>query len=157
MSRKLKYHVVLTPDERSKIKSMLKYRKLSKTMTKHCRVLLDLDESQTHFCTHNQASAIYDLTAATVSNLTRDFCEKGLDYVLQPHRSYGQNHARQKVTPHDAAVITEIACENPPQGHAHMSLKMIASEFGKRGILMEDGTTKTISPETVRRTLKKTN
>jgi hypothetical protein len=56
-----------------------------------------------------------------------------------------------KIYSNEEALITTIACSEAPQGYSSWTLRMIADQFVQLSEL--DG----ISPETVRRVLKKTN
>ena len=52
---------------------------------------------------------------------------------------------------HQEAYLIALTCSDPPEGQEHWTLELLAQR------MVEDEQVETISPETVRLTLKKTN
>ena len=86
--------------------------------------------------------------ANTVVNIRKRFVEGGLDRALNEDPRPGQ---RRKLDGRGEAQLIAIACSKAPAGHDHWTVRLLA------GKLVEMDVVESISHETVRLTLKKTN
>jgi len=86
-------------------------------------------------------------SAATVYRTRRRFVEEGLEALNERPRP-GQP---RKLTGKAEAHLIAVACSDPPEGHTHWTMRLLA------GKVVELGFAESVSPETVRQTLKKTN
>ena len=83
-----------------------------------------------------------------VERIRKCFVMDGLDRALNEDPRPGQ---KRKLDGRAEATLIATACMDAPEGHAHWSLRLLA------GKLVQLGVVETVSYETVRRTLKKTN
>ena len=82
---------------------------------------------------------------ATVERVRRRCVEEGLERALG--RKEQLNRRPKKLDGHDEAQLIALACSQPPEGRAYWTLQLLA----------ECEIVESISTETVRQTLKKTN
>jgi transposase len=90
----------------------------------------------------------FDVCRNTVLTVRARFEEGGVDAVLRHKR---QVRYRQALSGSQQAHLIALACSAVPDGHDHWTLRMLA------GKAVELGFVETISPETIRALLKKTN
>jgi len=84
----------------------------------------------------------------TVRNIRKRFAEEGLEVALRERPRPG---ARPKLDAKGEAFLIALACSDPPEGREHWTMQLLADR------LVELGVVDSISDETVRRVLKKTN
>ena len=84
----------------------------------------------------------------TVARVRKRYCEEGLKSALVERPRPGQ---KRKLSGRAKAHVVAIACSDPPEGHTYWTLKLLADKV----VQMEFA--ESISPETVRQILKKTN
>lgn len=147
VSRKQVYRVDLSKDERDHLENLIssgvdKARKLTRA-----RILLKADEGWT-----DEAIAdALDVGRATVGRIRQRYCEAGLSRAInrkRPDREY-----ERKVDGEVEAHLVALVCGDPPAGYAEWSLRLLA----ERLVRLEQVELDSISHETVRRALKKTN
>jgi transposase len=86
--------------------------------------------------------------AATVSRVRQRFVEEGLESALNERPRPGQ---RRKLDGKQEAHLVAVACSQAPAGHVRWTLRLLADK------VVELQFADSISPETVRQVLKKTN
>ena len=86
---------------------------------------------------------------ATVERVRRRCVEEGVAAALG--RKEQLNRRRKKLDGQGEAHLVAMACSQPPEGRVSWTLQMLADGLMEREIV------DSISTETVRRTLKKTN
>ena len=86
---------------------------------------------------------------ATVERVRRRCVEDGVAAALG--RKEQLNRRRKKLDGQGEAHLIALACSAPPEGRAGWTLQMLADGLVEREVV------ESISDETVRRTLKKTN
>ena len=89
------------------------------------------------------------LAVATVERVRRRCVEEGLERALG--RKEQLNRRQKRLDGQGEAHLIALACGEPPEGRAGWTLKLLADR------LVECEIVESISPETVRQTLKKTN
>ena len=139
-----KYIVELGEEERVQLRNLLRRGKAPVRMVARARVLLRADEGYTD----DAIAAALDVGTATVSRIRKRFVERGLEQALREQPRPGQ---RRKLSGKQEAHVIAVACSTPPEGHSRWTLRLLA------GKVVELGFTPSISPETVRQMLKKTN
>ncbi len=85
---------------------------------------------------------------STVSRVRRRFVEEGLESALKERPRPGQ---RRKLDGKQEAHLVAVACSPAPEGRVRWTLQLLANK------VVELDLADSISPETVRQMLKKTN
>ena len=140
---KIRYIVDLTDGEREHLLGVTQRGKWSSRKIKRAQILLKSSQG----LGDEQISEAVATSLATVFRTRRRFVEEGL-LALDEHRRPGQP---RKLDGKQEAHVIAMACSEPPQGHSHWALRLLAKK------VVELGFAESISPETVRQTLKKTN
>ena len=146
MPRK-KYIVNLTPEERQELEQLIssgteRARKLTRA-----RILLKADEGWTD----RAISEALDVGTATVERLRKRFVEWGGIAAIErrkPRRQY-----KRKLDGDAEARLIALACSAAPEGRECWTLRLLAEKL----VTLEGVDIESISYETVRTTLKKTN
>ena len=106
-------------------------------MTVRARILLKTDERWSA----PQVAQALDVAEGTVFRIKRRFAEEGLEGVLQDRP---QAHRYRKLDDRGEAHLIALACSEPPEGHEHWTLRLLA------GQVVELGLAPSLSHETVR-------
>lgn len=116
---------------------------------KHANVLLQVDAEGANLG-DEQAAQMFCCAPRTVFNIRQRFVEQGLEAALGR-----KQRARPATEPlldgEKEARLVQIACSEPPAGHARWTLRLLAAELVALEVV------ESISAPTVMRTLKKTN
>ena len=94
-------------------------------------------------------AAMLCVSERKVDRIKKKFVQEGLDLTL--NRQPSRCEYDLKIDGHLEAQLLAISCSQPPPGQARWSLRLLADR------LVELELIDTVSHETVRRTLKKTN
>ena len=147
---KKKYVVTLTAEERDALEMMVSCGKGAARKLAHARILLKADASEGGPNWEDAAIAqALEVGRATVERVRKEFVEESLEAALerhQPRRDY-----RRKLDGDGEAHLIALACGQAPEGRSRWTLRLLA----QRLVVLEGG--ETVSHETVRRVLKKTN
>ena len=138
-----KYGVGLTPEQRNQLQHLIRAGKGSAQVIIRARILLKTDEGWTA----PQVAEALDVAEGTVFRVKRRFAEAGLEGVLKDRP---QAHRYRKLDDRGEAHLIALACSEPPEGHEHWTLRLLA------GKVVELGLAPSLSHETVRLHLKKT-
>ena len=142
-----KYIVDLTTKERADLEGRLRGGEMGVRKIKRIQILLKADEGWTD----ERIAEALDVGLSTVERTRRKFVERGLEGAItnrRPRRKYPR-----KLDGRAEAHLIALVCGPVPEGYARWNLRLLADELVKiEGIELES-----ISHETVRRTLKKTN
>ncbi len=142
-----KYIVDLTTEERADLENRLRGGEMRVRKVKRIQILLKADEG---WIDESIAEAL-DVGLSTVERTRRKFVERGLEGAItnrRPRRKYPR-----KLDGRAEAHLIALVCGPAPEGYARWSLRLLADELVKiGGVDLES-----ISYETVRQTLKKTN
>lgn len=142
MSRKRKYSVNLTDQERSELEHFVKCGVHRAKEITRARILLAVADG----CSDKDITSHLRITAPTIGHTTKRFEHERLDAILDRPRS----GAPPKITPEIRAHITAIASTTPPPGYAAWTMQMVADTVVAQGVLS------TLSDESVRLVLQKT-
>jgi transposase len=146
-----RYRVTLTEEEREDLERLLARGKADVRKLKHAHILLKADEAPGGPAWSDpQIAEALDVGIATVPRIRRRFVESGLADALSPYRG-GKRLYETKLDGTQEAHLIALACSAPPDGQARWSLRLLARR------MVELGHVDTLSHETVRQTLKKTN
>ncbi len=138
------YRVDLTKSEREQLLDIARKGKTSARKVKRSLILCKADEG----LTDQQVSQALLVGASTVSRVRRRFVEEGLESALKERPRPGQ---RRKLDGKQEAHLVAVACSPAPEGRAQWTLQLLANQ------VVELKLADSISPETVRQMLKKTN
>jgi len=143
------YHVYLTEEEREYLKKLVsrgteKARKLTRA-----RILLLADESEAGPAKKDREIVeSLGVCMRTVAKTRERYFQEGLEAALEERPRPG---GKPKLTGRGEAMLTAIACSDPPEGYGRWTIRLLADK------LVEMGVVDSISRETVRRALKKTS
>lgn len=143
MPRK-KYIVDLSPEEHRALEQMTNKGQIKARKMKRALILLKADEG----LTDREIREAIGVSIPTVERIRKRFVEGGLEKALNADPRPGQ---RRKLGGREEAHLIALACSDPPAGHEHWTLRLLGDK------LVELGLVESISHETVRQTLKKTN
>jgi transposase len=143
MPRK-KYLINLSESERSELLELTRKGELKARKMKRALLLLKADEG----LSDPQIMAAIDVSRPTVERIRKRFVAGGLEQALNEDPRPGQ---RRKLDGRGEAQLLAVACSQAPDGHDHWTLRLLADKLVQLEVV------ETISYETVRRTLKKTN
>lgn len=141
--------IQLTGSEREELNMYVSKGENKAYKIKHAHILLKADKNGPGW-TDKQIAEAFSCHYQTVYNVRRRFVESGLSGAL------GRRHRKTPPCPpkldgEAEARLIALSCSEPPQGYSRWSLRLLASELVKLEIV------ESICPETVRKTLKKTN
>ena len=145
------YKVTLTQEERDQLSGITRSGNHPAKKILHALILLNVDRgpSADEWQTNEQICKILKIGMRTIDRVKKRFVEEGLEASLKmapTSRKY------EKLVDGDLeAHLIALACGQPPKGYARWSLRLLADK------VVELQYADSISHETVRRTLKKTN
>jgi transposase len=148
VGKEVKYVVRLTDEERQSLVAMLTDRRVAQGKALRARMLLKADAAGPAW-SDAQIAAAFVVTESTVHRLRQRLVEEGLEQALSR-----KPHARTKPRKLDGvqeARLIATACSQAPEGRARWTVKLLADRIVQLQVVDN------ICPETVRRTLKKTN
>ena len=144
-----KYVVRLTAKEREYLGGFVSKGTRAAYKIKHANILLKADADGPGWPDERIAEA-FTAHAGTVRNVRQRFVEQGLEAALE--RKKRSTPPRECILDGEKeARLLAIACSEPPEGRSRWTLHLLAEEMVRLDIV------DSISHETVRRTLKKTN
>lgn len=142
-----KYLVKLSDEQRQHLEKLTSSGTVPARQMKRALILLKSD-LQANW-SYEQIAEAFDVSAVTIAKVRKTFMEQGLEVALQrkkPDREY-----EHVLDGEDEAHLIALACSQPPTGRKHWSLRLLQDRFVKLGHV------DTVSYETIRRVLKKTN
>ena len=146
-----KYLVTLDAEERQHLGKLVSAgRRSARTLTR-ARILLKADQAPGGPAWDDARIAeALDCGQRTVERVRQRFVEHGLERALGRKPQDRPSRERKFDGAAEARLIA-LACSQPPQGRARWTLKLLADK------LVELEVFESVSDETVRRVLKKTN
>ena len=144
------YIVELTSKERKQLKRLISTGKTAAYKQRHARILLLTDEGPNGpKMTDEKIAKALSCGRITVERVRKHFVEEGLAKALSRQKSRRQY--QRKLDGDCEAHLVALACSEPPQGYECWSLRLLADKM----VALEY--VDSLSYQTVRRTLKKTN
>lgn len=147
---KKRYLVTLTLEEREELQSIVSTGNAAARKLVRARILLLADEAKGGPKKSDpEITEALGCGRATVERVRKQFVEEGLQATLTPKpttRTY-ENRLDGKAEAH----LVAIACGSPPEGRGRWTLRLLADRMVGLGYV------ESVSHETVRQTLKKTN
>lgn len=151
MGREKKYHINLSDEEIKKLRKVMNNKKTCRTIIRRCAILIELNENAETYkgLTQRQLAKSFGVSTNTTSNVIRDYATKGISAIIKINRNPNSN-AKLKADGRVEAELIRMACGSAPEGRARWTLRLLEKQVV---IELEDS----ISRETIRRVLKKTN
>jgi transposase len=141
--------VRLKEAERSELETLVRRGKASALSIARARILLKADQGENgEAATDAEVARALNVAPKTVFNVRRRWVEQGLEAALHRKKQACPSRPR-KLDGKAEAQLVATCCGPAPQGRTRWTLRMLA------GKLVELEVVNSISPETVRRTLKK--
>jgi transposase len=141
--------VRLTETERAALDALVRKGKASALSIARARILLKADQGKDGEARPDvQVAEALSVAAKTVFNVRRRWVEEGLEAALRRKKQDCPSRLR-KLDGVAEAKLVATCCGPVPQGRARWTLRMLADK------LVEFEVVPSISPETVRSTLKK--
>lgn len=148
MPRK-KYIISLSPEERSDLEQFSRTGKAAAYAITHARILLKADVGHPDGgWSDSEISAALDVSVATIERVRERCVNEGIAACLK------QRKRAQRPTLLDGeqeAQLVALACSKAPEGRSRWTLRLLRDQLVTLEVV------DTISHETVRQTLKKTN
>ena len=145
-----KYRIRLANDEQQGLKALASRGRVAAYKQTHARILLMSDEARPDggMADADIANAL-GVGLSTVERIRKRCVEEGIESALNRKE---QKRRRKKILDGEGeARLIAMACGEPPEGRASWTLKLLADQ------LVESEIVESISSETVRKVLKKTN
>ena len=139
-----KYIVTLTEDERATLETLIKTGKRAARVIARAHILLHADAG----ANDEAIAAALHVGTATVERVRKRFVLQGVDAALTERPRPG---GKPLLDAHAEAVLVAWTCSTPPDDRKRWTMQLLADK------LVEVGEVASVSDETVRRTLKKTN
>jgi transposase len=145
------YKVTLAQEERNQLIEITRTGTHAARKVIHALILLNVDRGQynTEQQINEEICKVLKIGMRTIDRVKKRFVEEGLDAALKMAPT---SRGYDKLVDGDMeAHLIALACGEPPKGYARWSLRLLSNK------LVELRIADSISYETVRRTLKKTN
>jgi transposase len=140
-----KYIVTLTKDEKKILNEMVNKGKHSAEKRKRAQALLLAEKNYTD----DMIADLVGLSRRGLEELRQRFVEEGFETTIT---GKPRGHKPKALNGADEARLIALACSPKPDGSARWTLQLLADKWST----LAHTETKTISRDTVRRTLKKT-
>jgi Homeodomain-like domain len=146
-----KYVVTLTGEERQELGALTSRGKHRSQKVLNALILLGCDagEFQTQRSTNEEMARVLNISMRKIDRVKKRFVVDGLEVCLNGRK---RSRVYEKKADGDLeAHLVALSCSAPPEGFARWSLRLLADQ------VVELGYIDSVSHETVRRVLKKTN
>ena len=146
-----KYIVTLTNDERESLSELASRGKHGSQEILNALILLGCDEGefQEKRSTNEEIARVLYTSMKKIDRVKKRFVEDGLDVALKGKK--GSRVYAKKADGDFEAHLVALSCSDPPEGFSRWSLRLLADR------VVELDYIDSVSHETVRRILKKTN
>lgn len=144
-----KYIVRLADEERKQLEVLIARGKAAAYKIRHANILLKVD-AEGPCWTDERIAEAFSVNVNTVRNVRQRFVERGFEAALGRKKQDEPSRKRILDGKGEAHLIA-VRCSDPPDGRDRWTLKLLADK------LVELEIVESISDQTVRRTLKKTN
>jgi transposase len=145
-----KYIVKLVEEERIMLLNLVSAGKAPARKLTHARILLKADCGQDRGGWTDEAIRdALDVSLSTIGRVRQMFVEEGLDAALNRRRA--RNTRSRRLDGAQEAHLIALTCSQPPEGRDRWTLRLLADK------MVELEHADSVSHETVRQVLKKTN
>ena len=140
--------VRLTDEDRLELRALISKAKAVARTVMRARILLKANQGEKGEArTDAEIAEALDVAPKTVFNIRRRWVEEGLEAALDRKKQKRNSRAR-KLDGKAEAKLVATCCGPAPQGYARWTVRLLADK------LAELEAVESISPETVRQTLK---
>ncbi len=145
-----KYIVRLTEDERIDLDSLIHIGKVAAHKRLHAEILLKADMSDLGAQWNDDSiSEAFGISTRTVERVRKRLVQKGLEAAL--NREPPSRVRSRVIDGENEAHLIALSCGDPPEGYSRWTLRLLGQK------MIELGHVESVSHETIRQTLKKTN
>lgn len=146
----VKYKVTLTEEEREELESIIGKGKHSSQVYRNAYMLLNCDEGKYgEKITNKEICRVLKVSMRMIDRVKKRFVEEGFESCIE--RKVASRTRERKADGEIEARLIALSCSKPPKGHAKWTLRLLADKL----VALEY--VDSISYETVRKVLKKTN
>lgn len=138
----IKYKVILTEEEREKLKEIVDKGKRKKINRLHSQILLNIDQGKEGKIKDIEIAKVLRVSEDTIERTRKRFVEEGLEAAL--NRKEQINRKAKKLDGVKEANLIKIACSEAPEGASRWTLQLLADK------LVELDIVDSIAKETVR-------
>lgn len=147
---KKRHLVSLTEDQRASLKALISSGEAAARTLTRARILLKADTGhEGGGWSDPDIETALETTRPTIERVRKRFAQGGLEAALYPRPRL--TAPERLLDGEKEAHLIALACSTPPEGRKRWSLRLLASGLIAREIV------DTVSHETIRQTLKKTN
>lgn len=148
---KVKYRLSLTSEEREELEAIVSKGKHRSQKLLNALILLNCDEKspRPRALREQDIADVLKVSAMKLHRVKKRFVEEGLEIALNGHK--GRRTYEKKADGEFEAHLVALSCSKPPPGHVRWSLRLLADK------VVELQYVDSVSYETIRRVLKKTN
>ena len=146
----IKYKVTLSKEERNELESIINRGSHASQKFRYAYILLNSDEGKySEKVTNEVISKVLKVGMRTIDRVKKRFVEEGFEAILD--RKPTTREYERKADGEAEAHLIALCCSDPPAGFARWTLRLLSEK------MVELSYVDSISHETVRRILKKTN
>lgn len=146
----VRYKVTLSKKEREHLLSIIKKGSYKSRKHRNALILLNCDQGEfSEKATNIEICKILKIGMRTIDRLKKSFVEEGFDIALNGKKS--DRIYKKKVDGDVEAHLVALSCSKAPEGFSRWSLRLLVDK------MVELKYVDSISYETIRRVLKKTN
>jgi transposase len=146
----IKYKVTLSKEERAELMTILNRGSHTSQKFRYAYILLNCDEGKySEKVTNEVISKVLKVGMRTIDRVKKRFVEEGFEAILD--RKPTTREYERKVDGDAEAHLIALCCSEPPIGYARWTLRLLSEK------MVELSYIDSISYETVRKVLKKTN
>ena len=140
--------IQITPEERAHLEALVKDLSVPTLTRHHAHILLLADQhNPARYYTDAEIAEELDISARTVARVRARFAQAGLDAAL--NRRPTRRVYERRLSPQQEQHLIALVNSPPPAGHNRWSLRLLTKQIVEMGIIPS------ISPETVRSTLRR--
>lgn len=131
---------------------LVKKGKRKAQIIRNALILLNCDEGPFGDKTKNtEVAKVLQIGDRTIDRLKKLFVEEGFETSVYGKTGVSQRYYHRIMDGEKEAKLVTLCCSDPPEGYAKWSLRLLADK------MVELKYVDSVSYETIRRTLKKTN
>lgn len=146
-----KHKVVLTNEQRTNLEWMTRQSSIGVAKKRWATILLMADEAHSEGRrTDEEISAAVNVSVRQLERIRKKYVQGGLDQTLVRATRSDANVPKVLDGEAEAHLVT-LCCSDPPEGRSRWTLQLLCDELARLEVVTS------VSPETVRVCLKKTN